>query len=143
MQAIRKIFRNFIFILILGGLAWGAVANYSFLFSKKIAGVLVSVERIDLNVSLLQQNPGSQGVDPKLFSFAVGIQNDAGEILTASAEDRQWAAAVKGKCVEAVYFPYPPWEVMKSGTFFGARLDRMFDCPDKSAKAMGTPVPAQ
>lgn len=112
----------------------GFVNYYPFIFSRKVNGVLMSVDRVQLNVSLMQS--GGERVDPTLFSFAVAIREDSGEIVTASAEDRQWAAAQKGFCAEATYYPYPFWKVMKSGTYFNARLDRLYECPEKAAKVL-------
>jgi hypothetical protein len=67
-----------------------------------------------------------------MFSFAIAIRDQKGTIHTASAEDRQWAVVEKGQCVEAKFFPYPPWNLDKSGTFFGARLLKLYDCKSQS-----------
>jgi hypothetical protein len=99
---------------------------YPFIFSRKVVGVLDAVERVNINVSLLQT--GNTHVNPEFFSFAIGIKEKSGEIVTSSAEDRQWMAAKPGLCVEARYYPYPPWRLDKSGTYFGARLLKMHDC---------------
>jgi hypothetical protein len=73
---------------------------------------------------------GRQGIpDEQIFSFGVAIRDSKGEIHTASSEDRQWAVAQAGQCVEAKYFPYAPWELSNAGTYHGARLIRLFDCP--------------
>lgn len=140
MRAIRKFFTGV--LLLIGVLAAGFifVEYYPFIFSRKVSGVLVSIERIQLNVSLMQ-NASDEKVNPSLFSFALAIREDSGEIVAASAEDRQWAAAIKGNCIEAVFYPYPPWKVMKSGTYFNARMDRMSVCPEKAAAALGGEVP--
>lgn len=132
MKAIFSFFLALAAICVLGLAGYGFVSYYPFIFSRRVVGVLLSVDRVQLNVSLMQS--GGDKVDPTLFSFAVAIREDSGEIITASAEDRQWAAAQRGLCAEATYYPYPPWKVMKSGTYFNARLDRLFECPDKAAK---------
>ncbi len=96
-------------------------------------GVIVKVERVQLNVALMQMQgdlPASQ-INPQLYSFAVAIKEPTGEIVTASAEDRQWAVAEAGKCAEAVYYPYPPWKFEKANTYFGARLEKLMDCPQQ------------
>ncbi len=134
MRAIRKFFFGLIILVGFVGIGFIFVEFYPYIFSRKVTGVLVSIERIQLNVSLMQTS-GDQQMNPSLFSFALAIREDSGEIVAASAEDRQWAAAAKGNCVEAVYYPYPPWQVMKSGTYHNARLDKMTDCPEK-AKAV-------
>ena len=64
----------------------------------------------------------------QMFSFAVAIKDSHGEIVTASSEDRQWSVVEKGQCAEALYFPYPPWALDKAGTYYGARLTRLYDC---------------
>lgn len=74
-------------------------------------------------------------MNPQLFSFAIAIRTDDGEIVTASTEDRQWAAALQGRCVTAQYYPYPPWKLAKGGTYFNARLDRQYECPERAARA--------
>ncbi|MCB9027485.1 MAG: hypothetical protein H6625_14295, partial [Bdellovibrionaceae bacterium] len=73
----------------------------------------------------------SRSSDKILFSFAIAIRNVNGDIVTASTEDRQWAVAKVGQCVQAKVFPYPPWDLEKAGTFFGARLKNLSDCNPK------------
>ncbi|MNS97810.1 hypothetical protein D3C72_1321580 [compost metagenome] len=69
-------------------------------------------------------------ITEKVFSFSVGIKDaKTGIIHTSSSEDRQWAVAQPGQCAEAVYLPYPPWVLKKRGTFFGARLIKLYECP--------------
>lgn len=126
----------FIFFVLVSYLV---VQNYSFIFSRKVTGLIISADRVPVNISLLQGS--GDNMNPQMFSFAIAIRQDDGEIVTASAEDRQWAAAQRGLCAEAVYFPYPPWKLMKSGTYYGARLDRLFECPEK-AKFMPKSFPA-
>ena len=127
-----KSLKRLIFYCLLIGFGAGTVHfvyhYYSFIFSKKVKGVVQSVERINVNVSLLQQTTSDSKVNPQLFSFAVAIKDNSGEIFTSSAEDRQWAVVQNGQCVEALFYPYPPWNVMKAGTFYNARLDRLYDC---------------
>lgn len=75
---------------------------------------------------------GSNALPPsQVFSFAIAIRDLKGDIVTASSEDRQWAVVDKGQCVQARYFPYPPWELDKAGTYNGARLIKIYDCPNK------------
>lgn len=133
MRAVRRFFFGMIILIACVGLGFIFVNFYPYIFSRTVKGVLVSIERIQLNVSLLQSS--DEKVNPSLFSFALAIREDSGEIVAASAEDRQWAAAQKGNCIEAVFYPYPPWQVMKSGTYYNARLDKMSECPEK-AKAV-------
>lgn len=100
---------------------------YSFLFSRKVIGVIENIERVQLSVSLMQTS-STDKINPGLYSFAVAIKEKTGEIVTASAEDRQWAVARPGQCAEAVYYPYPPWKLEKANTYFGARLEKLSDC---------------
>ncbi|MCE3011014.1 MAG: hypothetical protein LW875_10420 [Proteobacteria bacterium] len=106
------------------------VKYYSFIFSEKIEGIVEKVERVQLNVSLMQvqDSPGTS-LNPALYSFAVAIKTKNGEIKTSSAEDRQWAVVEAGKCAEARFYPYPFWNLNKAGTYFNARLIKYFDCP--------------
>ncbi|HPI39240.1 MAG TPA: hypothetical protein PLJ21_00445 [Pseudobdellovibrionaceae bacterium] len=121
-----KVILGFIFLIFV---TFGIVNYYPFLFSRHVEGIIDSVERVDLNISLLQTSETK--MNPQLFSFAVAIKEKSGEIVTASAEDRQWMAATPGRCVEAKFYPYPPWALDKAGTYFGARLLRMWECEKK------------
>lgn len=132
MNAVMRTVRTLIGIAIVVGIGSFFMNYYSFIFSRKVKGVIESIERVQVNVSLLQQSGST--IDPQLFSFAVAIKEPSGEIVTSSAEDRQWAVAQKGQCVEAVFYPYPPWNVMKSGTFYNARLDHLSDCSGAPTK---------
>ena len=118
-----------LFIIIVGGLAaYVAITQYSFVFSKTIVGEIVAVEKVVENMAII----GGRPIDPsQVFSFAVAIRQQNGEIVTSSSEDRQWALAQKGQCAEARFYPYPPWDFDKSGTYHNARMTRLFDCPPK------------
>ncbi len=100
---------------------------YSYIFSRKVVGVIEKVEKIQLDIALMQTDP-TQKINSQLYSFAVAIKEPSGEIVTASAEDRQWAVAQAGQCAEAIYYPYPPWRLDKANTYFGARLEKLRDC---------------
>lgn len=105
---------------------------YGFLFAKHVAGKIENVERVNLPQAIIA---GSASIPTsQIFSFAVAIRDDKGEIHTASAEDRQWAVAQPGQCVEAKFFPYAPWQLDKAGTYYGARLLRLYDCKSAAAK---------
>lgn len=108
--------------LVLGILAFTGYF-YSYIFSKTVEGKIVSVERVAPTVAYVDGH-GSQSA----MSFGVAIKTDSGDIMTASSEDRQWAAAKEGYCVEAKYYPYPPWYLQKGGTYHDARLLRMYEC---------------
>lgn len=124
-------FTKFVLILVVFALVlWGVFANYSVIFSRTVVGEVMSVERVELPIALMTR-PG-MNITPQAFSFAIGIkESETGEIVTASAEDRQWAVVQPGQCAEAVFLPYPPWHFTKKGTYFGARLLRLYECPKK------------
>ncbi len=104
-------------------------------------GVIVSVERPAAPTALVGVGAGVDSATAALFSFAVAIKEKSGEIVTASTEDRQWAVAQIGRCVEAKYYPYPPWNFEKSGTYHDARLLKLYDCgqPIEEPKAESAP----
>lgn len=136
MQTVKAI----VGVIILLALGLGFIKWYPYIFSVKVDGVLQKVERVQLNVSLMQTTGNmSEAMNPQLFSFAVAIRTDNGEIVTASAEDRQWAAAQIGNCVTATYYPYPPWQLDKSGTYHNARLDRQYECPERASRVQLPP----
>ena len=99
------------------------VRFYSYLFAVKVDGKIVSVERVTSPTAILGNLSASQ-----IYSFAVAIKDKNGEIFTASSEDRQWAVAKNDMCVVAKFFPYPPWDFDKAGTYFGARLVKLKEC---------------
>ena len=119
-----------LFLLILAGAAFVCIHYYSFVFAKTVRGQIINVERVNQNETIIT---GSRAVPAaQIFSFAVAIRDEKGEIFTASSEDRQWAVAHSGQCAQARFFPYVPWDFEKAGTYFGARLIQLFDCPKKS-----------
>jgi hypothetical protein len=129
MQSINRIMRRLLFILLLIAIAWGVLANYSYVFSKNIKGEVIEVERMTQPSAIIG---GGQMTSEQLFSFAVMVRTFDGKIFSASSEDRQWAVAKKGYCVESKFFPYPPWNFEKADTFFNARLVRVFDCKSEA-----------
>lgn len=131
-------FTKFVFILIiLVLLSWAVIANYSVIFSKSVVGEVINVEKVEVPVALMAR---ADSVTGKVFTFAVAIrEHKTGEIFTSISEERQWAVVHPGQCAEAIYLPYPPWDLTKRGTYFGARYTRLYDCP---AKAQSIEVPA-
>lgn len=116
-------------ILILISSAILTVRFYSYIFAHKIVGKIVKVERVSQPEAIIAN--GAAIPATQLFSFAVAIQDEKGEIHTASSEDRQWAVAQSGLCAEAKFFPYAPWHLDKAGTYYGARLLRLYECKSK------------
>jgi hypothetical protein len=124
----KKYVTLFLILIIVAAGAFLTVRYYSYIFAKTVTGEIVKVERVNQNEAIITGRP----VAPmQMFSFAVAIRDDQGEIHTASSEDRQWAVAQEKQCATAKFFPYPPWDLDKSGTYHGARLVRLFDCQKK------------
>lgn len=124
----KKIIGLFITVLILSLSVFLSVKYYGFIFSKKVTGVIDNLQRVDANISLLQNSGTNDQLPSQLFSFAIAIKTENGEIFTASSEDRRWAVAKIGQCVEARFFPYPFWNLEKSGLFFNAKLLTLKEC---------------
>jgi hypothetical protein len=125
----KKYVAILILLLLLGVTGFVCVRFYSFVFAKTVSGEILRVERVNQNETIIagtRDVPASQ-----LFSFGVAIRDGKGEIHTASSEDRQWAVAQSGQCADARFFPYPFWDFEKAGTYFNARLIRLYDCPKK------------
>ncbi len=103
--------------------------NYwSYLFAITVSGEVLNIERVDASTAIL----GTRSTkDKDLFSFAIAIKQLDGEIFTGSSEDRQWAIVENGQCVDAKFYPYPPWQLNKSGTYFNVRLKKLRDCAPK------------
>lgn len=131
--ALAKVFfKGFSVIIVLIVIGYIVVQNYGYIFSRNVVGTIVKVERVELNVAIMQGTPG-QSMAPELYSFAVAIKDDkSGEIVVGSSEDRRWAVVQTGQCAEARFFPYPPWRLDKSGTYYGAKLVKLSECPAKS-----------
>lgn len=114
-------------VVILAG--YITVRFWPYIFAKTIEGQVMKVEKLMDSAAIITRADPSN----KIFSFAVAIKDqNTGEILTASTEDRQWAA-VQGEnlCAKAKFFPYPPWELDKAGTFYGARLLKLWNCDEQ------------
>jgi len=114
--------RNIVVVmLVVLVLAVGGITTfYSFLFSTKVHGELLSIEKVGGANNLVSSDKSIA------FSYAVAIKDESGKIYTASTEDRQWAAleklAASHYCVDARLYPYAPWNMLKAGTFHDARL---------------------
>lgn len=146
MKILKLVIKNILFLGVIGGGAWIFINFYSVLFSKEVTGEVVGVERLlDPQVALLGPGSGggggggfgsstsnSQGgeLNRQIFSFSIAIRDPkTSEIHVATTEDRQWAVVKPGQCATAKVYPYPPWKLYKSGTYFDARLLKLFDCP--------------
>lgn len=128
------------FILVLIGVVFGFTNYYSYIFSKSVDGEIIGVERVTEPAAII----GGALTPQQMYSFAVAIRDkETGTIFTASSEDRQWAVAKKGFCAIAKFYPYPPWNLEKSGTYFRARLIELRDCNNMLSSQVGqNPAPA-
>ena len=124
MKNIMVAVRRLLIVLVIVGIAALIVMNYSVVFSKTVSGEVLEIERVTQPTAIL----GSSVNASSMYSFAIAIKQASGEILTASTEDRQWAIVKKGACVEAKFYPYPPWNLEKADTYFNARLTRLKEC---------------
>ena len=115
-------------ILVFVLIAFVGIRFYSYVFAKTVQGEVVGVERVTQPAAIINNGDAPQS-NAQMFSFAVAIRDaKSGEIFTGSSEDRQWAVVQKGQCAIAKFFPYPFWELDKSGTYHGTRLIQLFDC---------------
>ena len=111
---------------------WFVFTQWSWVFAKSITGRVEAVEKAATPIAVIGDQAGGHGNtvgSRDMFSFAVAIRTDDGKIITASSEDRQWSVVRTGICVHATFYPYPPWDLEKGGTYFNARLKEQFDCP--------------
>ncbi len=105
---------------------------YSYFHSRTVIGPVSGVKQLLENTAILA---GNQDPSSKIYSFAVGVKDTkTQEIVTGSSEDRQWGVVKDGQCVEAVFFPYPPWNLQKAGTYFNVRVHKLYDNCDALPK---------
>ena len=138
-KSMKKL-RNFAFLfLFLGTCAYIFISFYSYIFSRTVDGPIVAVERVTPPMAIMTGS--GQALNQQVFSFAVGVRDErTGEIVTGSTEDRQWAVASPGQCATAEFFPYPPWDFPKWGTYYNVRLVKLRDCPPGTAPETPQPV---
>ena len=122
-------------VVVLGGFM---VANYSWVFAKRVKGKILDVQRVTDPSAFL----GSKATAEQMHSYSVLIQSHDGRLYTSSSEDRQWQVASKGYCVEALLYRYPPWELKNAGTFFNARLVELHLCDGQPAPTNPAQLPA-
>ena len=115
-------------VLILLTIAAAALSfkYYEYVFAKDVQGTLIGVERVIQPQTIIGNT--DKVVASQLYSFAIAIKTSSGEIFTASSEDRQWSVTKQGECVISRFFPYPPWQLDKAGSYFNARLMKIIDC---------------
>lgn len=129
MLMVLKWIKRSIFLLVtISLLVWIFIFNWSFVFKKKVIGEVVAVEKVTGAMAIITNS--REPINSQVFSFSVAVKDlKTSEIHMASSEDRQWAAAQKGNCVVAAFFPYPPWNLSKGNTEHNARLLKNYqDC---------------
>ncbi len=105
---------------------------YSYFHSRTVTGPVSGVKQLLENTAFVA---GAHDPSTKIYSFAVGVKDlKTQEIVTGSTEDRQWGVVKDGQCVEAIFFPYPPWNLQKAGTYFNVRVQKLYDTCDALPK---------
>lgn len=132
---LKKFMYLVLLLVFFGVVGYLVVVNYSFLFSKKVEGQVIAVDRVT-HSNMVMGNAVVKASNV-LHLFAVSVKNDKGEIFIGRSEDPQWSIVQKGNCVTAVYYPYPPWQLDKANTYFNVILKAMKECP------AGTPPPPE
>lgn len=133
-------------VLVVGGGSF-LMANYSWVFSKRVKGKIIAVKRVTEPTAILSAKVTAE----QLHSYSVLIQSAEGELHQSSSEDRQWEVAAAGYCVEALFYRYPFWDLDRAGTFFNARLLKLSMCdgqpvpeaPKPPASSMEPPAPTE
>lgn len=124
-----KIFMRWLMVLLIAvGSTSFVILNYSWVFSKRVKGKIVNVERVTDPSAVIS----ARVTEEQLHSYAILIQGQDGKLYTASSEDRKWQVAKKGYCVDTLLYRYPPWNFNKANTFFNARLDELSLCPGET-----------
>jgi hypothetical protein len=132
---LKKFMYTFFAVVLVLVLGYAFINFYSYIFARSVVGVIVKVEKPTAPIAVMGTagSDSAKMAEKQLFSYAVAVKVKDGEIVTASTEDRQWSVAEVGKCVEAKFYPYAPWQLDKSGTFFNARLLKMYECAEMKA----------
>ncbi len=118
MQGWKRWLLSFVALVILVGSGYVVVVYFPYVFSKNVEGRVVGVKREDQYAE----------------SYVVAIRTTNGEIFTTHSDNAQWALVRVGQCAKAKYFPYPPWDFQKSGTYFGAKVLNLRDCTEKDGE---------
>jgi len=109
-------------------LAVGFVYGYPYIFSRVIIGEITGAQHLLENTAIISSASPRAQVPSKIFSFAIAVRDHkTSEIVTGSSEDRQWAAVKEGQCARAEFFPYPPWQLDRAGTYHSVRLLNLYD----------------
>lgn len=132
---LRLFVKYFFIIIILIAIGSAYFFGYSYIFSRVVIGEITGAKHIIESMAVISTPDGQNQIPNKAFSFAIAIRDHkTSEIVTGSSEDRQWAAVKEGQCARAEFFPYPPWQLSKAGTYFGVRLLSLYDDCEKALK---------
>ena len=122
------LFRRLMVVIIIGIVGALFYFGYSYIFSRVITGEITGAKQVLDSMAVISTADPKNQIPTKAFSFAIAVRDmKTGEIVTGSSEDRQWAAVKEGQCAKAEFFPYPPWQLNKAGTYFGVRLLSLYD----------------
>jgi hypothetical protein len=138
MKSLTGFLKILVIVVVLLIVGAAVITNYSWVFAKRVSGVVVDVERVTDPTAII----GARATEAQMYSFSILIQGDDGHLYASSTEDRQWQVVKKGYCVDALLFRYPPWILDKANTFFNARLKDVRICPGQTALPEG-PAPAR
>lgn len=120
--------RRFFIVLVLLGIGIVLFFGYPYIFSRVVTGEITGAKHVLESMAVITTPDAQSQVPNKVFSFAIAIRDHkTSEIITGSSEDRQWAAVKEGQCARAEFFPYPPWQLNRAGTYFGVRLLNLYD----------------
>lgn len=129
MKSVKGFLRTMLILLVLAGAIAFVVINYSWVFSKRVKGEVVDVQRVTAPTAIL----GSKVSESQMYSYSILIQGEDGRLYSAASEDRQWQVVKKGYCVDALLYRYPPWRIDQGNTFFNARVEQIRICPGQKA----------
>jgi hypothetical protein len=137
MKAVKGFLTALILVLIVAGVGAFLVINYSWVFSKRVRGEVIGVERVTAPTAVL----GNRVSESQMYSYSVLIQAEDGKLYSAASEDRQWQVVKKGYCVDALLYRYPPWKLEQGNTFFNARVEQIRVCPGQTSLPDAEPTP--
>lgn len=128
MKALKKWLLSILIFVGIVLMASVYLVYYSYFHARTVVGPVSGVKQLLENAAFVA---GSHDPSSKIYSFAVGVKDTkTQEIVTGSSEDRQWGVVKDGQCVEALFFPYPPWNLQKAGTYFNVRVQKLYDTCD-------------
>lgn len=135
MKPFKTAIKILVLIVVLAGAGIFIVQNWSWVFSKRIKGEVLSVERVTQQTAIL----GSRVTDAQMHTYSILIQGEDGRLYTSSSSDSQWQVVKKGYCVEALLYRYPPWRLSLANTFFNARILELRNCKGKDGEILPLP----